>query len=200
MQHDNTFTGEHILHLQREIEEKQQQLVDSDSLLRRKQAELAALRDEVRDLMVGNNAMQAHINMLQGLLEQISEEVISADELTTAMAAEVKAAPKFKRNPMDMVKPQFKGIQLGDIVELILKQNRKPLTTSELSRMIYDTNDKDEFARARNSLSAELRSGASKEPPRWLKRGRSTYVARSQAIAGKVLPSSNSKGGDARAS
>lgn len=200
MQHDNTFTGEHILHLQREIEEKQQQLVDSDSLLRRKRAELAALRDEVRDLMVGNNAMQAHINMLQGLLEQISEEVISADELTTAMAVEVKADPKIKRNPMEMVKPQFKGMQLGDIVELILKQNRKPLTTSELSRMIYDTTDKDEFARARNSLSAELRSGASKEPPRWLKRGRSTYVTRSQTIAGKVLSSSNSQGGDAYAS
>ena len=201
MQHDNgAFTGEHVLHLQREIERKQQKLADSYSLLQKKKAELLEKRDEVKHLMLESSAMQSHIDMLQQFLKQVTEEVLAEDDLPDVMELDNSNCQKLKRNPMEMVKPQFKGMQLGDIVELILRQNQKPMTTAEISRIIYDTDDKEEFARARNSLSAELRSGAAKESPRWLKKGRATYVAHSQLIAGKVLPSSNSKGGEAYAS
>lgn len=201
MQRDNgAFTGEHVLHLQREIKRSQQKLANSDSLIQKKKAELADKRDEVRHLMLENNAMRSHLSLLQQLLKQVAEEVLAEDDLPDVIELDDSNCQRRKRNPMEMIKTQFKGLQLGDIVELILRQNQKPMTTTEISRIIYDTDDKEEFARARNSLSAELRSGAAKEPPRWLKKGRATYVTRSQLIAGKVLPSSNSKEGEVYAS
>ena len=200
MQHDVLFTGEHVLHLQREIKKKQQQLADSDSLLQKKKAELVEKREDVRHLMLQNSAMQSHVDMLKKILKQITEEVITEDDLSDMAESDHSNGQKLRRNPMEMIKPQFKSMHLGDIVEMLLIESKKPMTIAEISRIIYDTDDKQELARARNSLSAELRSGAAKEPPRWLKRGRATYVARSQLIAGKVLPSSNSKGGEAYAS
>ena len=197
MQHDDAFTGKHVLQLRREIEKKYQQFADSTALLEQKKAELAEIQSEVRHIMLSNNVLRSHIDMLKGLLRQASEEILASDDLSTDTDRHTPSTHDLKRNPMEMVKPKFKGMQLGDIVELVLEQHQTALTTTEISRIIYDPQDKEEFARARNSLSAELRSGATRTPPRWYKKGRSTYVAPSHLRVPQVLPSTDRKGGDA---
>ena len=80
-----------------------------------------------------------------------------------------------KRNPKDMLLPQFKGQTLGDIAEKKLKASPgRPLSPDELTEMIFATTTEDEYFRARNSLSTELRRGA--KEGRWKKVGRGIFV------------------------
>jgi len=80
-----------------------------------------------------------------------------------------------KRSPKDMLLAEFREQTLGDIAEEKLKASGgKPLSSDELTEMIFETRSKDEYFRARNSLSAELRRGAKEE--RWKKVGRGIFV------------------------
>jgi hypothetical protein len=80
-----------------------------------------------------------------------------------------------KRSPKDMLLAEFREQTLGDIAEKKLKASGgKPLSSDELTEMIFETRSKDEYFRARNSLSAELRRGAKEE--RWKKVGRGIFV------------------------
>jgi hypothetical protein len=83
---------------------------------------------------------------------------------------------KEKRTPMEMVRSEYKGMKLPDIAEKVLRQNSRLLTTTELTHFIYETTTDDEFDRARNSLSSELRSGVKAQKPRWRKVGRNAYA------------------------
>jgi hypothetical protein len=78
---------------------------------------------------------------------------------------------------MDMLRDEYKGMKLGDIAAEVLDARQAPLTTTELSRIIYDTKNDAELSRARNSLSAELRTGAKGKHPRWQKIGRNAYAS-----------------------
>lgn len=80
-----------------------------------------------------------------------------------------------ERSPMEMLRAEYKGMRLGDIAAKVLGGNPSPLTTTELTRLIYDTGSDDEFNRARNSLSTELRVGAKGDDPKWRKVGRYAY-------------------------
>jgi hypothetical protein len=80
-----------------------------------------------------------------------------------------------KRSPKDMLLAEFREQTLGDIAEKKLKASGgKPLSSDELTEMIFETRSKDEYFRARNSLSAELRRGA--KEGRWKKDGRGIFV------------------------
>jgi len=89
----------------------------------------------------------------------------------------VAAQPK---RPSEMMKPEYQRFQkLGDLVEFLLNQNPQPITAKDLTAVIYECCSDQEFARARNSLSSELRNGASLNPPRWKKLNRTTYASNS---------------------
>jgi hypothetical protein len=81
------------------------------------------------------------------------------------------------RSPMEMLRSPYKGMRLSDIIERVLNQSRAPLTPKDITRLIYDTFSPEEFDRARSSLAAEMRAGAKGENPRWIKIGRSAYIA-----------------------
>lgn len=78
------------------------------------------------------------------------------------------------RPPMDMLKPQYKGQPMTDIVLSILKQEQRPMRAVEIALAVYKTESKEEFTRARNSIGAELRTGSGKKG--WKKAGRGRYV------------------------
>jgi hypothetical protein len=80
-----------------------------------------------------------------------------------------------KRSPKEMLLPQFREQTLGDIAEKKLKASAgKSLSSDELAKMMFETRSEDEYSRARNSLSAELRRGANEG--RWKKVGRGIFV------------------------
>lgn len=76
---------------------------------------------------------------------------------------------------MAMIRAEYKGMKLGDIAAKVLSAETAPLTTTQLTQRIYCTSSDDEFERARNSLSTELRVGAKSNNPRWRKCGRYAY-------------------------
>lgn len=195
MNYDDKFTGQNIHHLRQEIEDREKDLAN-------KKSELAEKRAQIHDLLLVTNAMQSNINWLKEVLMQASAAALCDDEaLLLDHSGELNKQPP--RAPMEMLRPQFKGMQLGDIVELLLNHSQQPLTITEIGRRIYDPNDKEEFARARNSLSAELRAGAARKPPRWLKKGRSAYApitSQTKGLAETTTLSQKATGGDAYAS
>lgn len=192
MEEEVQFRGRHIFNLRQEIQEKQKYLAEQKE-------ELAEKRNQVMNLTIQVDAVEAHLEMLQGLLVDVSTAVFDEDKVGFSDEDVDLSPQKESRTPMEMLKPQFKGMQLGDIVEILLEYEQRPLTVSEIGRKIYDAKDKKEFARARNSLSAELRTGATKKPPRWIKQGRSAYVPLSLQSGSKADMRTSTrtvKGGD----
>lgn len=88
-----------------------------------------------------------------------------------------------KRLPMDMLNPTFKGLLLPQIIDRVLAEADGPLTTNELARKIYQTNTTEDFNRARNSMSHELRAGIRRSQPTWQKIGRAYAAVKQEAIA-----------------
>ncbi len=131
--------------------------------------------------------IQAPVGLSSDAIIQLLKQLRELDKLLQTFETRIKeqqrdfptSAIEEKRTPMDMVRSQFKGMKLGDIAEGVLKENSRLLTTNELTRLIYDTKTDDEFDRARNSLSSELRSGVRLQNPRWKKVGRNAYITTS---------------------
>jgi uncharacterized protein YihD (DUF1040 family) len=138
--------------------------------------ELDVLQEDMKILQLGMRAAQSSLEMHQGLLKDFDEQEnqhMSTEQTELDSSETVQG----KRNPMDMVRLPWKGVKLSEVIHKVLIEQSSTLTTSELTKLIYVTNNDDEFSRARNSLSSELRSGAKAEPSKWQKIGRNAYAA-----------------------
>jgi hypothetical protein len=143
--------------------------------LARKRAVLADKEEDLDSLQATIARLRASIGTLEGLLEANRQGLPDIEEPTSIQDA--RSHKRLHRHPMAMLHSPYKGMKLGDVAALVLSQSSQPLTTAELTRLIYDTQTEEEFERARNSLSAELRSGVRGESPRWRKIGRFAYAA-----------------------
>jgi hypothetical protein len=131
--------------------------------IQRKAADLAELEREYQELACSIHQLKSAIALEQQCLESFQ--------------AEQDGMKGLERSPIDMLRPEFKGLRMSAIIVQVLAANPMPLTTPELTRLIYDVNSEGEFERARNSLSTELRSGAKSKTPKWRKIGRYAYSA-----------------------
>ena len=136
----------------------------TEEVLREKLQMLDSLRNEISGLR-GRHAL------LQTFLDAIAKSVNRQEE-----SSEVGESYQ-QRTPMEMVRDEYKGMMLGDIAARVLDEYQSVLTPKQLSEIIYDAKTDEEFERARNSLSAELRAGAKGESPRWKKIGRYAYAS-----------------------
>jgi hypothetical protein len=137
-----------------------------------KRSHLAKRCIELEEVQLGVNQLRAYISMLENLLVTIE----LSEEAEPPTPASLPNDQSVQRNPMEMVRSEYKGIKLGDIAALVMAKEQAPLTTTELTHLIYAPRTTDEFERARNSLASELRSGAKGNSPRWKKIGRHAYT------------------------
>lgn len=136
---------------------------------------IAERRAELQELECRVAGVKSAIDLhLQLLLEERTKQGFQAS------GPDVQLHAVYHRSPMDMLRPQFKGKRLAEIIATVLEENQLPMTTTELSRIIYEVWSDEELYRARNSLSAELRTGANTHPPKWQKLGRYAYAALSR--------------------
>ncbi|MBE9070563.1 hypothetical protein IQ260_28370 [Leptolyngbya cf. ectocarpi LEGE 11479] len=147
--------------------EKKSQL---EALLAERKQELAERLKQLAEIQVSVQQLQGYVTSIEGVIEIIGAEIDADKALLTYKQ-------NSRRNPTEMLRDEFKGMKLADIAETVLEDNAGPLTTTELSRIIYDAYNDDELNRARNSLSAELRAGIRSEHPRWQKLGRNAYAS-----------------------
>ncbi|HEY9864305.1 MAG TPA: hypothetical protein V6D21_09045 [Candidatus Obscuribacterales bacterium] len=82
-----------------------------------------------------------------------------------------------QRNPKDMFKPEFFRKTLGDAALIILDSCNHPLNSDQITKRLFDYRSEDEYQRAKNSLSTELRRGA--KEGRWKKIGRGFFAGNS---------------------
>ncbi|WP_427156819.1 hypothetical protein ACQFX9_15515 [Aliinostoc sp. HNIBRCY26] len=80
-----------------------------------------------------------------------------------------------KRSPKEMLRAEFADKTLAELAEFVLNSRNEPMTADDIAQYIFMTQDNDEYVRARNSLSTELRRGA--KEGRWKQIGRGSFVS-----------------------
>lgn len=80
-----------------------------------------------------------------------------------------------RRLPKQMLHYEFTKKSLCQIIEAVLKSRRESLSADEIAQAIFLTNNNNEYIRARNSLSTELRRGA--RNGKWKKTKRGLFAA-----------------------
>ncbi|PZO20893.1 MAG: hypothetical protein DCF25_05955 [Leptolyngbya foveolarum] len=148
--------------------EQKRKAIEADIIQRKEQ--LAQKEDELMHLQILIPQLKAAIANHESMLKSLTRGV---EESTDTLNLE----QTIHRSPMDMLRNEFKGMRLGNIAAQVLDEHSISLTTTELARLIYETKNSDEFSRARNSLSAELRTGVRDSHPRWKKIGRNAYAS-----------------------
>ncbi|MEL6553312.1 MAG: hypothetical protein AAFQ63_07615 [Cyanobacteria bacterium J06621_11] len=148
--------------------ERKRKALKADIAERKEQ--LAQREDELMHLQILIPQLKAAISNHESILMSLTK---AEEENISNLNSEQPP----HRNPMDMVQNEFKGMKLGNIAAQILNKYLVPMTTTELAHLIYETKNRDELSRARNSLSAELRTGVKEKHPRWKKIGRNAYAS-----------------------
>lgn len=80
-----------------------------------------------------------------------------------------------KRNPKKMLRSQYAQMTLGDVAQMVLSASQLPLNPDDIAKAIFDVRSEEEYFRAKNSLSTELRRGA--KEGRWEKIGRGSFMS-----------------------
>ena len=148
--------------------EQKRKSIAADIAQRKKQ--LAQKEDELMHLQILIPQLKAAIANHESILSSLKEGI--EDDIDALNSEKV-----IHRSPMDMIRHEFKGMRLGHIAAEVLDDQLIPLTTTELTRLIYETKNNDEFSRARNSLSTELRNGVKDSHSKWKKIGRNAYAS-----------------------
>ena len=91
---------------------------------------------------------------------------------------------KYSKKPMDMLRSKFKQIysskpqieNMKDLLELFFEQNKSLgyISLEQITQMLYDTENDEEFKTARNSIAVQLRRGV--DEGRWQKIGRGNFA------------------------
>lgn len=137
--------------------------------------ELEALQRELQEMPIHIQRVQNAIKARQRKFSSREPEWFRIREVSNSEERMVLVQREVTRNPIAMIRSEYKGMKLADIAAKVLGAASTPLTTTELTQTIYCTRSNDEFERARNSLSTELRVGAKSSNPRWRKCGRYAY-------------------------
>jgi hypothetical protein len=86
---------------------------------------------------------------------------------------------RHQRSPMEMKRRQYVGVTFAESIEKILNDRQQPMLVDQIVEAIFDAASEEEFGRAKNSLSVELRRGAEPQYKRWKKLGRNLYASNS---------------------
>lgn len=83
---------------------------------------------------------------------------------------------RHQRNPVEIKRPQYLGLTFAESIEKVLNAHQEPMLADRIVEAIFDAESEEEFGRAKNSLSVELRRGAETHK-RWKKLGRNLYAS-----------------------
>lgn len=128
-----------------------------------------------------SNSRQVRTNLLpEGNLrllgEQDDDDDFADNDFEEGGDSGFEEGGESKRNPKDMLKPNFKGKTLGEIAELFLNHAKgRSLKPEFIAQNIFEFSSEEEFQRAKNSLATELRRGA--REGRWEKHSRGRFRA-----------------------
>ncbi|MEH1908323.1 hypothetical protein [Nostoc sp.] len=174
----DTARQQHISWLNKQIEEKMSTLAEAEVRVSQLQADI-----EYFKLM-----LNIHEKANTDALNQDSSIMLNSDESsnresnqsqtnnnTFADNAKYGVGDDNKRSPKEMLRTEFANKTLAEVAEIVLSSRNEALTAGEIARAIFITENNDEYVRARNSLSTELRRGA--REGRWQQIGRGSFAS-----------------------
>lgn len=74
-----------------------------------------------------------------------------------------------------MLRTEFANKTLAEVAEIVLNSRNQALAADDIAQAVFITENNDEYVRARNSLSTELRRGA--REGRWQQIGRGSFAS-----------------------
>lgn len=154
----NPAQQQHIEWLRGQLEQRKQALAEAEARIARLKTELAYFKDSLSQFNIEHLEQDANTVTIASNIEDESPEV---------------HAPQ-QRSPKEMLRSEFSGKTLGDVAEFVLRSCGEAVNADDIAKLVFDTNSSDEYLRARNSLSTELRRGAKEE--RWKQVGRGLFV------------------------
>ena len=86
---------------------------------------------------------------------------------------------RHQRSPVEMKRPQYVGLTFAESIEKVLNDRQQLMRVDQIVHAIFDVKSEEEFWRAKNSLSVELRRGADPKYKRWKKLSRNIYASNS---------------------
>jgi len=86
---------------------------------------------------------------------------------------------RHQRNPVEMKRPQYEKLTFAESIEKVLNDRQQPMLVDQIVEAIFDAASEEEFWRAKNSLSVELRRGAQPQYKKWKKLSRNIYASNS---------------------
>ena len=128
---------------------------------------------ETLALNVGQVALTSSLGADKHLKEGLAN-VSSAFE--DASLEKASSQNKHQRNPVQMKRPQYLGLTFTESIEKVLNDRQEPMLVDRIVEAIFDAEPGEEFFRAKNSLSVELRRGAETHK-RWKKLSRNIYAS-----------------------
>jgi hypothetical protein len=117
-----------------------------------------------------------------------SRGAISIDD-AESLKSSLPEVSERRGTPENWLFSQYRLLGSKKAIERILEERKQPVEIEDLVKELYDTHSEDEFKRARNTLSAALRRGASEGA--WQKSGRSFYAANSVDATGSAVARDN---------
>lgn len=178
---------QHIEWLREQLAQRESQLADAKALV----AQLQESTDYFRSMLAflapeqsesasqAMNGKQSELNSCFAQDEDQNGSVATSSTVSDDKDIENKnpegeeGEEENKRNPKQMLCSSYVGMTLGDAAEAILNGFQSALNADDIAQIMFDVQDEEEYTRARNSLSTELRRGA--KEGRWRKVGRGSF-------------------------
>lgn len=186
----------------RELTEAEANLVEVKALVEQKRANVAYFENKLEaelssndDIAADNDDIAAEISRAFQEIEvngnHLSEQATTVnssgnlgqvtfcdDELEEESFEENQNNEEsHKRNPRDMLYPEFRGKTFGEAVEIILDKFAAPVNRQQIASRLFDAKSDHEQLRATNSLSNQLCQGV--KAGRWKKVGRGLFASNS---------------------
>lgn len=171
---------------QQHIEWLQQQVEDKRAALAEAQARVSQLQADIKyyELML-NIHQKANADALGQDASLISNSNVNSNGVSqkskqnkyfsTDDNLNNGAGNNNKRSPKEMLRAEFTNKTLAEVAEIVLNSRNEALSADDIAQVVFLTEDDDEYMRARNSLSTELRRGA--KEGKWQQIGRGSFAS-----------------------
>lgn len=170
----DTARQQHIKWLHKQIEEKTAALTEAEVRVSQLRADIEYFKLMLNIHEKANtDALSQDTSIILNSDQSSNEESNQSQTNNPIFADNTKygVGDDNKRSPKEMLRAEFANKTLAEVAEIVLNSRNEALTADEIARAIFITQGNDEYVRARNSLSTELRRGAREGRWQQIKRG-----------------------------
>ncbi|MBD2490567.1 hypothetical protein [Aulosira sp. FACHB-615] len=174
----DTARQQHIKWIQQQIQEKMSTLTEVEELVSQLKADIEYFKLMLDIHEKANaDALSQNTFIVYNYNQSPNQESKQIQTSNPKLASDFHNGVRDdnKRSPKEMLRAEFANKTLAEVADILLNSQNQALTADEIAREIFLTENNEEYVRARNSLSTELRRGA--KEGRWKQIGRGSFAS-----------------------